>query len=98
MFDFKAEYLFITYFWGEYQSIFYTYSCGLDNFYQSGSVNYQTKMTRKLNSTNYSEKTGLGNKEYHYGKVIENVYYWYSTQSAQGQFNLREKEYTYVAF
>ena len=55
-------------------------------------------MTRKLNSTNYSKETGLGSNEYQYGKVIENVYYWYSTDSARGQLNLEGKEYTYVAF
>lgn len=62
-----------------------------------------TAMQREFNSENYELFQGLGYQSYDssnaspYGKIIENTYYWYST-SANWQFNLEGKEYTYVAF
>ena len=102
MFDFKAEYLFITSF---YLSPNSPYKVGLDSLYQvTQGYNCKTGVQRKFNTESYTKYEGLGVLDYGvdsspspYGKIIGNTYYWYS-YNAQSQFNLEGKEYTYVAF
>lgn len=96
MFDFKAEFLFVTNFC--LGASFY--ECGFDGFNEVTTGNkFKTVMQRKFNTESYQMLSGLGKyfTPSPYGKVIGNTYYWYS-DIAENQFNLTGEKYTYVAF